>query len=258
MAAIKAWAAALLLLAGLICQPSRAQTAVEAQAAAPAEAVTTEADAPSMVVINGTRSPELQPYRYMLSGLDAFDDYHALAPAATEVRFRLRGKSKAPADVLDGAVVRLSGKQTDVTLPLAKDGRFILPRDDAAQDDNADVVVNRKKSYIGWSPDIRSAGVPDGMRRLGDIRLECRVMVAVAKNYIPFLLRAMINTLTLTTDWCGFKDFNLNVHGDRQLTSATLVDGERRVPLRLDDDGTSYFVPIGNKSYSNDALIELQ
>jgi hypothetical protein len=253
VAAIKAWIAALLLLAGLICQPSRAQEAAGTKAIE-----TTEADAPSMVVINGTRSPELQPYRHMLSGLDAFDDYHALAPAATEVRFRLRGKGKAPADVLDGAVVRLSGKQTDITLPLAADGRFILPRDEAAQDDNADVVVNRKKSYIGWSPEVRSAGVPDGMRRLGDIRLECRVMVGVAKNYIPFMLRAMINTLTLTTDWCGYKDFKLSVHGDRAIASATLVEGERRLELKVDDDGKSYSVPIGDKSYSNDALIELQ
>lgn len=250
MAAIKAYVAALLLLAGLVCRPAAAQTA--------AEPVTTEAEAPSLVVVNGSRSPELQPYRYMLSGLDTFDDEHALAPAATEVRFRLRGKSKAPADVLNGMVVRLFGDATDIALPLSDAGYFILPRNKAAEDDNADLVTNRKKSYIGWSADVRSAGVPEGMRRMGDIRLECRVMVAVAKNSIPFLMRAMVNTVTLTTDWCGFKDFNLHVYADGPLTSATLVDGERRVPLRLNDEGTAYFVPIGNKSYTNDALIELK
>jgi len=258
VAAIKAYVAALLLLAGLICRPAAAQTAAEAPAAADAKPVVTEAEAPSLVVINGSRSPELQPYRYMLSGLDAFDDYHALAPAATDVRFRLRGKGKAPADVLNGAAVRLSGNETDIALPLTDAGYFTLPRNKTAEDDNADVVTNRKKNYLGWNPDIRSPGVPEGMRRLGDIRLECRVMVAVAKNYIPFLLRAMINTLTLTTDWCGFKDFNLHVYADHALTSATLVDGERRVELKLNDEGTAYFVPIGNKSYANDALIELK
>jgi hypothetical protein len=30
----------------------------------------------------------------MLSGLDAFDDYHALAPAAPEVRFRLYRRTR--------------------------------------------------------------------------------------------------------------------------------------------------------------------
>lgn len=244
--------AAALLLAGLINLPTGAQTIDAQPAAKPADE-----EAPTMVVINGSRSPELQPYRYMLSGLDAFDDHHAMAPAATEVRFRLRGKGKAPADVLDGAVVRLSGSGTDITLPLAEGGRFILPRNQAAEDDNADVVVNRKKSHIGWSPDIRSVGVPEGMRRLGDVRLECRVMVAVAKNYITFMLRAMINTLTLTTDWCGYKDFNLSVRSDREISGATLVEGQRRLELKVDDEGTSYSVPIGDKSYSNDALIEL-
>ena len=59
--------AAALLLAGLASLPAGAQT-VEP----PAEEANGEA--PTMVVINGSRSPELQPYRYMLSGLDAFDD----------------------------------------------------------------------------------------------------------------------------------------------------------------------------------------
>jgi hypothetical protein len=245
-----------LLLAQLVGGPVAAQVA-DAPPAKQAEAGEPDAAAPQMVIINGSRSPELQPYRYMLSGLDAFDDDHALAPAATEVRFRLRGKGKASADVLAGAVVRLSGKDTDIVLPLADDGGFVLPRNRAAEDDNADVVVNRKKNSIGWNPDIRSAGVPDGMRRMGDVRLECRVLVAVAKNYIPFLVRAMINTLTLTTDWCGFKDFELSVRSDREISSATLVEGERRRPLKIGDDGKSYSVPIGDKTYSNDALIEL-
>ena len=43
-----------------------------------------------MVVINGTRSPDLQPYRYMPSGLDAFDDDHELAPKAAQVRFHVQ------------------------------------------------------------------------------------------------------------------------------------------------------------------------
>ena len=215
-------------------------------------------DAGQLVVINGTRSPELQPYRYMLSGLDAFDDNHKLAPNASQVRFRLHKNSKAPADGFDTLTVRLFGNETEIPLPLADDHSFTLPRNRAAEDDNADVVLNQKKGYYGWMPDVRSAGVPAGMRRLGDIRLECRVMVGIAKNYIPFMVRALINTLTLTTDWCSFKDFKLNVRADREISSATLIDGANRVELKLSEDGKSYAVPIGNQQYGNDALIEFE
>lgn len=211
-----------------------------------------------MVVINGTRSPDLQPYRYMLSGLDAFDDDHELAPKAAQVRFRLHAKGKAPADAFDTLTVRLFGNATDIPVPLAADHSFALPRNRAAERDNADVVLNQKKSYYGWSPDIRSEGVPADMRRLGDIRLECRVMVAVAKNYIPFWVRAIINTLTLTTDWCSFKDFKLSVRPDREIAKATLVDGDKRVPLDISEDRKTYSVPIGDKRYSDDALIEFE
>lgn len=243
------------LLAALLLLPLLAA----AQQQAPAEtAPSAESEAGPMVVVNGSRSPDLQPYRYMLSGLDAFDDYHALAPNATELRFRLTQRAKAPADAADGLAVRISGEHSDIPLPLDALRRFTLPRNEQAEDDNADIVLNKKKRDFSFWPDVHSAGVPDGMRRLGDIRLECRVLVAIAKNHISFLLRATINTLTLTSDWCGWKDFKLGVRGEALVASATLVDGDLRVPLEVSDDGRSYSVPIGNKQYANDALIEIK
>lgn len=217
-----------------------------------------EPEGGELVVINGSRSPDLQPYRYMLSGLEAFEDHHQLAPNAPQVRFRLHARAKAPAGAIDTLAVRLWGDHTDIPLPLSADHSFALPRIAAAEEDNADVALNQKKTHYGWWPDVRSNGVPAGMRRLGDIRLECRVMVGIAKNYIPFMVRALINTLTLTTDWCGFKDFDLSVRADREISGATLVDGATRVELKLSDDGKSYSVPIGKRLYSDEALIEFQ
>lgn len=224
----------------------------------PAAAQQAESGSGEMVVINGTRSPELQPYRYMLSGLDAFEDYHDYAPNASTLRFRMHSTERAPDGAIDTLAIRLFGNETDIPLALDAEHSFALPRIQSAEDDNADVALNQKKSYYGWWPDVRSPGVPAGMRRLGDIRLECRVLVGIAKNYIPFYVRAIINTATLTMDWCSFKDFNLNVRAYRQINSATLVDGGQRVTLKVSKDGQGYNVPIGNKLYSNDALIELE
>nr|WP_315251694.1 hypothetical protein [uncultured Duganella sp.] len=239
----------------LLLLPLLAAAEPEPEPEAEAEA---EAEQSPMVVINGTRTPQLQPYRYMLSGLDAFDDYHALAPTATEVRFRLTPGSKAPADSMEGLAARISGDKSDIPLPLDTEHRFLLPRDETAEDENADIVLNKNKRWFSFSPEVRSAGVPAGMRRLGDIRLECRVLVAIAKNYIPFMLRAMINTLTLSTDWCGFKDFKIGVRSDGPVARATLLDGDTRVPLTVSKDGKSYSVPIGSKHYGDEVLIELE
>jgi hypothetical protein len=227
----------------------------------PSPAPETAADPGPLVVVNGTRSPDLQPYRYMLSGLDAFDDYHALAPNAAEVRFRLTRRDKAPADALDGLAVRISGEHSDIALPLDAQQRFTLPRNEQAEQaeqENADIVLNKKKRDFSFWPDVRSAGVPDGMRRLGDIRLECRVLVAIGKNHIPFMLRAMINTLTLSTDWCGWQKFKLSVRGDGPIARATLLAGDQRVPLQVSENGRSYSVPVGDKQYADDTLIEVE
>lgn len=242
------------LLAAAQQAPETPQAAEPASAPAPEAA----ADPGPLVVINGTRSPDLQPYRYMLSGLDAFDDHHALAPTAAEVRFRLTRRDKAPADALDGLAVRISGEHSDIPLPLDAQQRFTLPRNEQAEEESADIVLNKKKRDFSFRPDVRSAGVPDGMRRLGDIRLECRVLVAIGKNHIPFMLRAMINTLTLSTDWCGWEKFMYGVRSDERIASATLLDGANRVPLKVGKDGVSYTVPLGDKRYADDALIALE
>jgi hypothetical protein len=61
-------------------------------------------------------------------------------------------------------------------------------------------------------PDVRTPGVPATMRRLGDLRLECRVLVDIAKNYLGFLFRASINTLMLTSDWCSHESSAVDAH----------------------------------------------
>ena len=42
------------------------------------------ADTGQSIHVNSIRNPELKSYRVMTAGLDAFDEYHALAPKARE------------------------------------------------------------------------------------------------------------------------------------------------------------------------------
>jgi hypothetical protein len=230
--------AALLLFAQLGCPPARAE---DEQA----------------VKVNGIRNPELKPYRHMVAGLDAFDEHRAMAPKARELRFKLRPKDGAPAGDLEETSLRIAGNDSSVNLPLAADGTFILPRL-ADMDEDADLVVNKKKGQYRWRADIHSDGVPPGMRRLGDLRLECEVVVAVGKKGLAFWQRTLITTFLLTDQWCGSKRMPWNSDGARPLKSATLVSGERRLALELRYNGRSYVSMIGDKSFPDDALIEFE
>jgi hypothetical protein len=218
---------------------------------------TADEEAPS-VHINAIKNPELKPYRVMLAGLDAFDEYHSLAPNAHVLRFKLNARSQANTDAMDNLSVRIAGEQTSIALPLDADERFILPRNAAADDDNADLVLNKKKGNYRWAPEIRNEEVPDGMRRLGDLRLECEVLIAVARKELPFWQRALVSSILLTDHWCSATIMNMPIRSPRSITSATLLDGQERVALQLVDDRHAYIAPISYKQYSDDALVEIE
>lgn len=207
------------------------------------------------VVVNGIRTPELKRYRVMLAGLDAFDKHHALAPTADMVRFKISPRSRAEVD-LKNLSLRISGDSFSIPVPVDANGMFVVPRNEQADDEDADLVLNKKKSAYRWRADVRSANVPANMRRLGDLRLECQVLVGTAKAEIGLFWTATVNSLLLTTDWCNHKDIQVPTETDRKVRSATLVHGADRIKVHISEDG--YLPPLGDKTYPNDALIELE
>ena len=173
------------------------------------------------------------------------------------MRFRLRPRnSKLESDPAE-LKLRISLDDGSIALPLAADRSFTLPRNAQAKKENGDLVLNQPKGTYTWQPDIFSAGVPANMRRLGDLRLECRVQVAVIKEEIPFWARLLVNSILFTSDWCSVDQINLTTSSFRPITAATLVQGDQRIDLPLRDYGRGFEAPIGNKAYPDSTLIEL-
>ncbi len=219
------------------------------------------------VHVNAMRNPDVRKYKVILAGMDAFDRYHALAPGADRLRFRLstRKKDESP----EPLAARLVGDE-GFKLPIVIDasGRFEVPRSEAAADAKSELELNRKRKLYRTDPEVRTPGLPENQRRLGDLRLECKVTIAMAKEEIPTFWVMTINTLLLRTDWCGFfgdqDDFrwegasrqaHFPFRSEKPLAGAILVEGKRSA--KLEAKGDSFQVPIGNATWSDEAVIEL-
>jgi len=225
-----------------------------AGAALPGAARAADAHA-ATVNVNGIRDPEMRSYRSIWAGFDAFDAHHALAPQAA-LRFRLIRPDGKPAGAEDGLALRLASDDISVPVPIGADGMLDIARSRAAYDADASFILNQKSGLFSARPEIRTPGLPANVRRLGDLRLECRVSVAIVKEQMSFVTRAAINTLMLGSDWCGKKDMQAAYPAERELGGATIRHGGRSAELDL--DGRTYMAPLGRQDWPDDALIELR
>jgi len=189
----------------------------------------------------------------MLKGVDAFQQHHQLAPA-TSLRFILAADDSAVK--LDDVTLRIAGDNTSIPLPLAKDGTFTLERNQAAVDDNADIISNKKKNLLHWHADIRTPNVPENARRLGDLRLECEISWAVRQDEMSFFVR---NGIKLAGGLCRSKLVMLHYQAPRALAGVTLVSGERRLALDVSrKDPRVFMPPLSNTDWNDDTLIEYE
>lgn len=229
---------ATLLLAGLL-----AGSAVLAQ------------EPPRSVEVKGMKNPQMRSYRAIVAGLDAFDKHHALAPAADRLRFRLEPAAANKDASVDGITMHIVGDGDPIAVPVDAAGLYAIPRDEAARRDNADLILNRKKDLFEGRVVVRSPGLAPHVRRMGDVRLECQATVAIVKEEIPFLLNTFLNGVFRTTNWCATDEFEMEVSATGALSAATLVWGERRKALKV--HGSHAEMPVGDRSWPDDALVEL-
>lgn len=224
-----------------------------AHAAEPLEAEEKVAE----VAVSGIRNPELKPYRVMWAGLDAFDEQRKLAPNAT-LKFRLskRSEGSRAASNWSGVTLRLAGNDTSTALPIDADGSFVLPRSKEAYDDEAELILNQKKASARFSVDVRTPGLPANVRRLGDLRLECQVLIAIGKKELNFATRAAFTTAFGTANWCSAPRAKVATTLPDWSMHTTIVDGATR---RVLAPHPSHFNgPIQDKTLSDEALLEFE
>jgi hypothetical protein len=224
-----------------------------AAGAAPVHAADADADAakaPAVVTVSSVRDPELKSYRTLLKSYAVVEEFKALAPAA-DFRFLLLSPPGAPAKDLS---LRMADADNSVNVPVAPDHTFALPRLPAFENSDAELLLNVKKGQARWRPLVRTRGLAPATRRLGDLRLECEIRWAVEKDELSFAKRSLFRALGGP---CHSKNVSTHFITPRQLASATLVDGERSVGLRVENDGYTFIPPLHDKSIGNDAEVRL-
>jgi hypothetical protein len=175
-----------------------------------------------------------------------------------QLRFAVRRRGGA---LLEGDLptAKLTADAFTLALPVGADALFDVPRSQQAWDANAELVLSRKRKEVRVWPYIRTPGLADNQRRLGDLRLECQVFVTVAKKEAPFWVVALANTVFLTGDWCSFfkdQDRAWSEQVPAKLAAATLHEGERTLALKV--HGREFELPLADPSWGNDAIVDLE
>ena len=237
-------------------------------------------DDTQQVTVTAPAGPAVEKsYRRMLRGMQLFEQEKAAhAPQAT-LRFRLLPRK--PGTDLDTVRLEIIGRSFDQRVPVAPDHSFVLQAQPAAWEEDAVVTVNRKRLSVTWRTEIRTPGWPEGTRRLGDLRLECRVGLeaGLVSNSSP--LARLTELFTDGRSYCGRPDSQYLFFAEKPLFSVTLVAGDRREVLPVsrlwagatDDPGLpgdlpycdcevlvsrTYFLPLGDATWPDDTRVEFE
>lgn len=232
----------------------------------------TQSTSAQTVEVRSLAHPELRSYGKLVEGSRVFERYHSLAPSATlhyMVHPRLAGVD------MHNLHVKISGETVNIPLELDSEYRFTIPIDKMALEENADVMYDRKDGSIAWRPDIRSPGVPANARRLGDLRLECRVDTMGAHVGRSVGLLGFLNVAG--DDPCNNPRFVYHFYADKPIFNIVISEGSRRSTVLSDslygndfDEWMIRFLdwplmrdrvfvaPLRDTSWSDDALLQFE
>jgi len=205
-----------------------------------------------------------------------------MAPAAT-LRFKLLPRQ--PGGNMDGIRLAIDADSLSIPVPVQPDNTFTLERNQKALAEDAVVVAsNRKTLSMTWRAEIRTPGLPENTRRLGDLRLECHVGMEadlVSNDRPTMFFKPEPNPVMRRKGYCEARKVGYLFFAERPLFAITLVSGARREILTIDNlyaglsekdiskadlpycdcqvmlDRT-YFLPLGDRSWPDDTLVEFE
>lgn len=199
------------------------------------------------IVVNGMRYPVVLTAKQVAGARKEFLKWQpSLAPAAA-LTFRIGLLSGVDRNGLE---LHLRSQDEDIPIPLIGGRTFVLP--DPGPGDWA-VYANRAGKSLVIEPFILSPGTDEFNRRLGDLRLQCRVYWGATRSQTSLIVKAMYET----AGGCGSKKFGYYVLSSKSISSATLIAGADERSLQVSRQRI-YRAPIADKAASNDSIVTLR
>jgi hypothetical protein len=232
------------------------------------------------VTISGKATPDPveKSYRRMVRGMDLFEREKARYAPQASLRFKVLPRKR---DVrLQDLDLYVLGTTVEIPVQVAADGTFAVERNAKALQENAQVTPDRRALTMTWRAEVRTPGLPPGTRRLGDLRLECRVgMEAGLISNSPSWITRIVSAIDNTPAYCERASNQYLFFAERPVFGVTLVHGARREALpadrlwagavddpRLRSEGLrfcdcevlldrTYYLPLADASWPDDTLV---
>lgn len=206
----------------------------------------------SRVEISSYKGPELRSYSQMLKGLVAYQEKHQLAPDS-ELHFILIPKSKNVG--IQGLIMRLASDESSVNIPIDAEGKFQLPLIALKSDDEYDLILNKPKGQFYIKPYVKSANLPDDVKRLGDLRLECQVRWAIEKQDVSIVFSTYVKLLA-SGNPCTARAVAVWFFAPRGVDTISLETPKTKLPIKVESGG--YTVPLWDVKFEDDSLVKYE
>ncbi len=218
--------------------------------AMPASAQDVEPDGPDIVVTAG------KPLRLNAKVLRAAQrrfatDRAELSPAGA-LRFELwRGKARIPASTVPIVLRDDAGRTVPVTVD--GDGRIAFG---PLPEGRWFLTAPAQSQRMQLRPIILSTGTTAEDRRLGDLRLQCRVSLSMAKAQASLLAMPLIGMLD-AIGGCESKRVQMFHRAEHPLASASAIGPAGPQALQLAKDGTFYAAPLADRTLGNEVRVKV-
>jgi hypothetical protein len=149
----------------------------------------------------------------------------------------------------------LSISAHDIEVDLVADalGRVTIPSD-LPLSEHWRLNVGNGPSQVAFRPLILSPGFDLSHRRIGDLRLQCRVFLSAMSDTMSVISRAAFNA----AGGCSGSLFRFNLSSPQSVDAAILEQaGSEAQALVITPSGRSVQIPINHDEISNDAEVRL-
>lgn len=218
--------------------------------AMPAIAQDVQPDGPDIVVTAG--KPLKLNAKVLRAAQRRFaSDRAELAPNGA-LRFELwRGQARIPAGTIGLSLNDGAGHDLPVTID--GDGRIVFA---TLPEGRWFLTAPPQSKGMQLRPVVLSTGTTATDRRLGDLRMECRVVFSMAKAQASVLALPLIGMID-AIGGCESKRFQMFHPGEHPIASAEAIAPAGPQTLRLWKDGTHYAPPLADRTLNNEVRVKL-